>query len=146
MLTVELMGGLGNQLFQIFTLIAYSKKNSNPYLIEKKSSLPGQYVTRNVYWNNLLEKLAHRLIQDPLQYPLIREKDFHYEELPKISSNDKFKLYGYFQSYKYFQEYKDTILNELEFDKKREALLQNTKLETSNMISLHFRVGDYAKL
>jgi GR25 family glycosyltransferase involved in LPS biosynthesis len=146
MLTVELMGGLGNQLFQIFTLIAYAKKSNNHYLIEKKSSLPGQYVTRNVYWNNLLEKLGHRLIVDTLQYPLIREKDFHYEELPKISSNDKFKLYGYFQSYKYFQDYKEEILKEMEFDKKREAVLQNTKMDTSNMISLHFRVGDYAKL
>jgi glycosyl transferase family 25 len=169
MLTVELMGGLGNQMFQIFTLIAYSKKNNNPYLIEKKPSLPGQYVTRNVYWNNLFEKISHRLIKDPLQYPFIREKGFHYEELPKISTTDKYKLFGYFQSYKYFQEYKEDILKELEFNAKRESILHKMKtnqsnakeldtkeldtkeldskeLDSKNMISLHFRVGDYAKL
>ena len=150
MLTVELMGGLGNQLFQIFTLIAYSKNSNQTYLIEKKTSLPGQYVSRNVYWNTFFEKISHRLIQDPLQYPLIREKGFHYEELPKISTTDKFKLFGYFQSYKYFQDCKEYILKELEFDAKRESILKNQtekeKINPSNMISLHFRVGDYVKL
>lgn len=152
MLTVELMGGLGNQLFQIFTLIAYSKKYNQPYLIEKKASLPGQYVTRNVYWNTLLDKLSHRLIQNTLNYPLIQERGFEYNELPVIPQDVNkpinFKLYGYFQSYKYFQDYRNDLLNELEFSAKRDAVLQklNGNINVSNMISLHFRVGDYAKL
>jgi len=152
MLTVELMGGLGNQLFQIFTLIAYSKKYNQPYLIEKKASLPGQYVTRNVYWNTLLDKLSHRLIQNTLNYPLIQERGFEYNELPLIPQDvnkpNNFKLYGYFQSYKYFQDYRNELLNELEFSAKRDAVLQklNGNINVSNMISLHFRVGDYAKL
>ena len=154
MLTVELMGGLGNQLFQIFTLIAYSKNSNQTYLIEKKTSLAGQYVIRNVYWSNFFEKISHRLIQDQLRYPLIREKGFHYEELPEISTTDNFKLFGYFQSYKYFHSCKEDILNELEFDKKREIVLnkiqsinmQSAYIESKNIISLHFRIGDYAKL
>lgn len=154
MLTIELMGGLGNQLFQIFTLIAYSKNSNQTYLIEKKTSLAGQYVTRNVYWNTFFEKISHRLIQDQLRYPLIREKGFHYEELPEISTTDNYKLFGYFQSYKYFQDFKEDILKELEFDKKKETVLnkiqstnmQGSCIESKNIISLHFRIGDYAKL
>jgi GR25 family glycosyltransferase involved in LPS biosynthesis len=150
MLTVELMGGLGNQLFQIFTLIAYSKKYNQPFLIEKKTSLPGQYVTRDVYWNNLLDKLSYRLIQNPLQYPLIREKSFEYEELPQQvpNKNNNFKLYGYFQSYKYFQDYKNDILNDLDWNTKRDTVLQKLtkQKDVKDMVSLHFRVGDYAKL
>lgn len=150
MLTVELMGGLGNQLFQIFTLIAYSKKYNQPYLIEKKSSLPGQYVVRNVYWTNLLDKLSYRLIQNPLNYPLISEKAFEYIELPSISQDtnkmSNFKLYGYFQSYKYFQDNINEIVNELDFHKKRDDVLQKVNEKMDDMVSLHFRVGDYAKL
>lgn len=150
MLTVELMGGLGNQLFQIFTLIAYSKKYNQPYLIEKKSSLPGQYVVRNVYWTNLLDKLSYRLIQNPLNYPLISEKAFEYIELPQQvpNKNNNFKLYGYFQSYKYFQDYKNDILNDLDWNTKRDTVLQKLtkQKDVKDMVSLHFRVGDYAKL
>ena len=150
MLTVELMGGLGNQLFQIFALIAYSKKYNQPFLIEKKTSLPGQYVTRNVYWNNLLDKLSYRLIQNSLQYPLIREKSFEYQELPSISQDPNnianFKLHGYFQSYKYFQDYKNEILNDLDWNAKRDTVLQKVNVNVKDMVSLHFRVGDYAKL
>ena len=32
MLTVEIMGGLGNQLFQIFTLLSTSLNNKIPFL------------------------------------------------------------------------------------------------------------------
>ena len=38
MLSIDIMGGLGNQLFQIMTLMAYSKKYENPFVIEKKNS------------------------------------------------------------------------------------------------------------
>jgi hypothetical protein len=159
MLTVELRGGLGNQLFEIFTLMAYSKKHNQPFLLEKKESLPGQYVVRNVYWNTLFEKLSHRLFQGGLNYPFIREQDFEYNELPppSISLTNKqgnYKLYGYFQSYKYFQDYIHEILNEIGWNEKRAAISEEAykglkgaePLGVSPFVSLHFRVGDYVKL
>ena len=38
MITIELQGGLGNQLFQIFTTIAYALENRSQFLLpyEKK--------------------------------------------------------------------------------------------------------------
>ena len=36
MITIELMGGLGNQLFQVFALISYAKNNKSSYYIQDK--------------------------------------------------------------------------------------------------------------
>jgi GR25 family glycosyltransferase involved in LPS biosynthesis len=153
MLTIEVMGGLGNQLFQIFTLIAYSKKYNQPYLIEKKQSFAGPCIPRNSYWDSFFDKLSYRLIQNPLNYPLIKEKAFEYNELPGITQDinkpTNLKLYGYFQSYKYFQEYIDDILNELDFNAKKENVIRKIKMsgvDVADMTSIHFRVGDYMKL
>ena len=40
MITIELQGGLGNQLFQIFTTIAYALENRSQFLLpyEKKTN------------------------------------------------------------------------------------------------------------
>ena len=35
MISINIMGGLGNQLFQIMTAMAYSKKCENPLIIER---------------------------------------------------------------------------------------------------------------
>ena len=160
MFSIELMGGLGNQLFQIFMLLAYSKREKENFLIEKKEKLPGQYVTRNVYWNTLFDKLFNRLINGVLNYHIIRENFFHYEDVNLIKNKvnelkknniTKFKFYGYYQSYKYFEgEFKE-IINDLDFKTKRENVLKkwnslNENISLDNLISLHFRIGDYKKL
>lgn len=143
MLTIELMGGLGNQLFQIITLMEYSKKCNQPFLLKKVTSLSGQYVTRGVYWDNLFKKLQDNLIDTPNcdNYILLKEKGFNYQELPLTNMDTK--LYGYFQSYKYFEEHCRDILNFLNFDEYKKNLAKNYK---QDFISLHFRVGDYVKL
>lgn len=143
MLTVELMGGLGNQLFQIFTLMAYSKKYNQPFLLEKKSNCE----RRIVYWDTIFDKLSHNLIQNVLNYPLIYEETFEYKELPTINKEQNYKLHGYFQSYKYFQDYKTDILNDIGWNKKKEkvlSLIPNSD-DLLSCISLHFRIGDYIK-
>ncbi len=40
--TVEIMGGLGNQLFQIFALISYSLKSNIPFYFENKEITHGE--------------------------------------------------------------------------------------------------------
>jgi hypothetical protein len=42
--TIHVMGGLGNQLFQIFTLISYSLKHKRPFYFEK--SVPSRKIDR----------------------------------------------------------------------------------------------------
>ena len=146
MLTVELMGGLGNQLFQIITLMAYSKKCNQPFILKRVKSLPGQYVTRDVYWDTIFKRLNDNLVDETISnnYQMIRERGFHYEALPLRSTDTK--LYGYFQSYKYFEEYEKDIFDLLHFDEYKKNVAKSYGNNNQDFISLHFRVGDYVKL
>jgi len=146
MISVDIMGGLGNQLFQIMTAFAYSKKYRNPLIIERKSHSPS-CTYRNVYWNNFLDGLQKYLTNDKIGFPVYNEKSFEYNELPKISSTDDIKLCGYFQSYKYFDEYKREFLAEIDWCAKRDEVKSKiTDVNPGDMVSLHFRIGDFKNL
>ena len=146
MISVDIMGGLGNQLFQIMTAFAYSKKYRNPLIIKRESHSPS-CTYRNVYWNNFLESLQKYLINCNIDLPVYNEKSFEYNELPKISENDDIKLSGYFQSYKYFDEYKSEFLTEIDWYTKRDAVKSKiTDVNLDDMVSLHFRIGDFKNL
>jgi len=146
MISVDIMGGLGNQLFQIMTAFAYSKKYRNSLIIKRESHSPS-CTYRNVYWNNFLDGLQKYLINRDIELPVYNEKSFEYNELPKISESDDIKLSGYFQSYKYFHEYKSEFLAEIDWYAKRDAVKSKiTDVNPGYMVSLHFRIGDFKNL
>jgi len=149
------MGGLGNQLFQIFTVISYAIKYKHMFKFISAQHLGGDGSTkRRTYWQTFLFKLSGFLMD---QYPnfdiVINENGFSFNELPyehlKYNNNVNVMLSGYFQSYKYFQENYDTICRILNIAEKRldiiEEVVKNhhslSFLEKS--ISMHFRLGDY---
>jgi len=134
MITIEIMGGLGNQLFQIFTLISYSLTYKIPFYFEIKESTR---IDRPFYWNNLLKSLTP-FLKPIINLPIYKEIDFHYKEIPYI--NKPFKLFGYFQSYKYFKENEELIFRLLKIRETQKLF----KIKDS--ISLHFRIGDYKNL
>ena len=136
--TIHVMGGLGNQLFQIFTLISYSLRHKRPFYFEK--SEPSRK-DRPFYWNNFLKSLAP-FIKDGTSVPVYREPNFHYNELPLI--NQPIKFFGYYQSYKYFDENKHSIEKFIRLDEQRNML--KNEYDFSNLVCLHFRVGDYVNL
>jgi hypothetical protein len=153
------MGGLGNQLFQIFTVISYAIKYKQMFKFINAETLGGNGSTkRNTYWNNFLFKLSGFLIDKYPHFEIVyNETGFPYHEIPSGYLRDNNKnlnilLSGYFQSYKYFQENYDVILRILGIHEKRMDLLEevtesfhtNAFLEKS--ISLHFRLGDYKHL
>ena len=78
MITCNLMGGLGNQIFQIFTTISYAIKTKNQFKfisLEKLGS--GTTTVRNTYWNSFFSKLKPFLINDFSNFNImIKEKDF----------------------------------------------------------------------
>ena len=80
MISVDMEGGLGNQLFQLMTLIAYSKKYNNPFIIERKSESPS-CTYRNVYWNNFLNKLERYLVNTPIHFQIYKEKNYSTKKL-----------------------------------------------------------------
>ena len=152
MITCNLMGGLGNQLFQIFATISYAIKTRNQFKFLNVSSLGGGSSTlRYTYWNSLFVKLKLFLIDNfPQSIHIIREKDFTFNELPvyDMVGNDVM-ISGYFQSYKYFQDNYDIITKMINIEMSKSMLLNKIQLNDEllkNIISMHFRIGDYKKI
>ena len=56
-ITHSVYGGLGNQLFQIFAVIALSLKSGHSFFFKYKKMIDDQDTPRHTYWNSLLSKL-----------------------------------------------------------------------------------------
>jgi hypothetical protein len=147
------MGGLGNQLFQIYTTIALSIEMKTTFNFPN-SKLESDKRS-NTYWNSFLKELnknTSRVDIKQLKCPLYKEKDFRYNKiqiLPElIRKHGSIMLYGYFQSYKYFDKQYEQISRYIKLDDSRQAVrnLFYKKYENNNTISVHFRMGDYKKL
>lgn len=144
MISVFLMGGLGNQLFQIFATIGYSLRHKIPFKFEYSDILKIG-VHRPTYWKNFLKSISIFTIKEKLNYPLYKEKYYHYEEIPLIKEN--FKLYGYFQSYKYFDNEYENIKKYIKLKEQQEKIKEEYKeYNKENSISIHFRLGDYLNI
>jgi hypothetical protein len=152
MITCNLVGGLGNQLFQIFTTLSYAIRMKEKFCFLNSESVgTGITKVRTTYWKNLLYKLKHFLTYDFENFVIIRETEFRFNdiitEINKINTN--ICLYGYFQSYKYFQNNYDLICRLLDIKKQKENILKlynNINSNLENTVSMHFRIGDYKLL
>ena len=149
MRTVEILGGLGNQLFQIFTLLAYCWRYKQPFYFSAEAITCGH--SKKTYWDTLLlQNLAPFVKLPPLSAsPLIlyREPAFHYQAIPDCPQQT-LKLVGYFQSYKYFADQEEKIYRFLQL-RKTQATLKNTytpQQPYEKTLAIHFRIGDYASL
>lgn len=154
-LTLDMMGGLGNQLFQIATAYAHAKENGfelvfsdtwdhkagrEPiwnYYFKSNNTMPWNIVSRNIYqvihWRRLHES---GFLYDPIRIPL---------GLPY------YMLCGYFQSSKYFGVYTNEIRSILQihddYIKRAEASLADVGIhDVDGWIVAHVRRGDYLEL
>jgi hypothetical protein len=151
MIYIEIMGGLGNQLFQIFCGIAYSLENNIAFKINiSKFDLvsPLDNISkRPTYWANFLSNLSTSTYQNQLTIPTYIEiTQFKFDKIPYI--NQDFKLHGYYQSYKYFDEQFANICKMINLDNQKTEIIKKHNVLLSGAkkpISLHFRIGDYVK-
>ena len=153
MISCFLIGGLGNQLFQIFTTISLAISNKIKFVFINLETLTDgspNTTIRYTYWKNILSRLIPFLTHEYEYNVIEKEKTFEYDEVNIISNtNDKILLIGYYQSYKYFETNYTTIYKLLNFDKQKEIVLKKIQLSAdylTNSISIHFRIGDYKKL
>jgi hypothetical protein len=160
MLTCNLQGGLGNQLFQIFTTIALSLKTNQSFFFINKHKLTSDVAAANgttvrySYWDTFLSNLKP-FVKDQGLLPKLelyfKEQSFSYDPsiLINLLNNQQLvkMLVGYFQSSKYFDVYKDKIFQLLKIANKQLVMkvLYETKINFDNTISMHFRLGDYKK-
>ena len=90
MISAHLMGGLGNQLFQIFATMAYALRYNRPFLFEQSKSAAND--RQKMYWNNILSFIRKYTTSKRIQFPLYREGGFPYKPIPQYPN--PFKLFG----------------------------------------------------
>lgn len=142
MITCQLMGGLGNQLFQTAVTLAMAKDHNKKAIFPPKTN---QGCSRKISYNDSFFHKVERSKVLP-KCTLFRENGFCYKPI-KISENTQ--LHGYFQTEKYFEKHKEYILNTITLPTKMENEL-NSKyqniINNENTVSVHIRRGDYLRL
>ena len=118
MLTIQLQGGLGNQLFQLAFLEYASAVSGKEWYISNVSSPATNHSSENYYetifknWKQFFDK-----------------RDITQDEV----------LLGYFQDYKFTETVKDTFISRLSFN---ETILEKYP-DISKKVFIHIRGGDY---
>lgn len=145
MISFHIMGGLGNQLFQLFATMCYSLTTGQEFFFLNIDKTPG-ITERSTYWSSFLSSLQKYLINSLPKIEVLREKAFEYNKLPKVFGKD-ILLYGYFQSYKYFEPKYEEICNIIELNAKKQLVKEKyKKYDFIDSISMHFRIGDYVHI
>lgn len=143
---LNLMGGLGNQLFQIFALINYSIENNTQFKINKikedmVSPCDGKS-PRPVYWETIFINLyKYTYENNNLYVNVYDEPGFSYNKIPYYDNDILIK--GFFQSEKYFKaNYKQILLDILNIHEIKKSIIYYPH-DNKTTVSIHFRIGDY---
>ena len=144
MLSVNLCGGLGNQLFKIYALLSYCIDNDLQFVFEKIQ--PEHWDRQITYWDNMFSGLVKYSKQMKLHYNDWKQSKFNYEKIPKFDKEQDIKLIGCFQSYKYFENNFEKINEILDINNKRNLIYIKKNINFDTIISLHFRIGDYPNM
>ena len=139
--TCSVIGGLGNQLFQIFGALAYGFRHNCTIRfpnVHRKGPRP-------TYWHNFLQKLKPWVggIDENGSLRVVRQGKYsRYVAVPKPRHpHDNIKIDGYRQHPKYFSDYLERIITYVGIRQLQIDLSQ--EFDFSQSITLHFRLGDY---
>ena len=141
--TCRLMGGLGNQMFQIAHVLAQAKKNNVDYILPNKSYTPLQGKQTLNYVNNIFSKL--KFSNDIKVSKVVNSPKFSFTPYNELITNS-IAFNGYYQSQKNFYGYDDYIKS---FFKPSEEtikkLISKYPLLSNDVTAIHVRRGDYLK-
>jgi hypothetical protein len=150
LLYLKTTGGLGNQLFMIFNIIALSKKYDIKYIIDYDRIYKYEYLNKN----NVLRKSSNeyklfkkiKFTPMPNRYFIkMNEKNYKFNMI-KLKSRNNYEIFGYYQSYKYFWDYKDQIKEELNIDYNLINKIKDIYSKyNKKILAIHIRLGDYKK-
>jgi hypothetical protein len=142
-ITIQLMGGLGNMLFQIAASFATSlRDNKNFYCDVNMNIVPHLHYKH--YQDNILRKISFKEKNDINHF--YNEINFSFDEIPLTNGNTELK--GYFQSEKYFKNYRNEILKLFEPDSETKNKVDNFfhSFKDKLTCSIHVRRNDYIHL
>jgi hypothetical protein len=142
--TAYLMGGLGNQMFQIANAYSQSIKNNIDCFFRPNSQISHQGNNVSDYLNNIFRNVTFK--ESLSNYETYREPDWHYNEKNLIWDRS-IEFYGYYQSSKNFLGYDDKIkeLFSIDDETKKYLISKYPQILLDNTLSIHIRRGDYKK-
>jgi hypothetical protein len=140
MVTAKLIGGLGNNLFQIATTYSLCLDN-NVNMLYDIHNVTTVHKNIKTYTNNILRNIKFIETHIPTK-KTHNELNFHYD---KIEYTESLKLSGYFQSEKYFKHNREKILDLFSIDDHSLKYINEKygDLFKYKTCSLHVRRGDY---
>lgn len=155
--SAEIVGGLGNQLFQIANTLAYSLNYSFTPIFKKIKKAPSMVHSRSVYWSSVFRKIpVCKKIPEKL-FPIKEERVYKFIPPPNPEQITGFKFYngiifkGYFQSLKYFEKFSKFLLKfmlSISSSKLKYLTTKYSKIWNKQIISIsiHIRRGDYINI
>ncbi|WP_159473060.1 alpha-1,2-fucosyltransferase [Chryseobacterium sp. 18068] len=168
MVAVELIGGLGNQMFQYATAKALALHRDEHLLLDSRLfdnyklhsyclnhfNIEATVVTNDLplktpgFSKRVIDKLLQKtnaLILQNRIFNIYQEKDLLFDNTLFLTGKKNIYLKGYFQSEKYFAKYEDQLRTDFEIvtPLKKETTDMLKIIEAENSVSLHIRRGDY---
>ena len=161
---VELLGGLGNQMFQYAAARAVSMRCNAPLVLDVSwlsSETQRQFALapfriraeivesgRRSQWNVALWRFAQRLNRRfgtrKRRAPVYRERSFRYDGGVQLLQAPVY-MYGYFQSEEYFVDCRGVIFDDFQIADPPRAESQTLldRITASEAVCMHIRRGDY---
>jgi len=141
MVTSNLIGGLGNYLFQIAAAYSMGMDNRVDTIFDTKNSVT-VHKHLDTYKTNILRNLVYGT---PVIKTHYNEPFFHYQKIPY---KENIKINGYYQSEKYFKHNRNSILDLFSIDtlSKRYIEEKYSNILKNKTCSIHVRRGDYLRL
>jgi hypothetical protein len=140
---INVSGGLGNQLFQIATGLAYCRDHERTLRL---CASPGN--DRGFHWDTFLPSLRHLVYPGRVPHVTYREPVFSYRPLPLPPAEGDVGFDGYFQSSRYFPGVRSYLMTMMQFpeDARSTILAKYGNLFTENCVLVHARRGDYMNI
>jgi hypothetical protein len=144
--SVSLMGGLGNQMFQIATAYAHAKRSGTRLQLLREKKEPDG---RAMYWNSTLSRFSPYLVDSLPHLATAHERaPTVYSALPAETPNGLY-LQGFWQSPKYFSEVREELRILYGGSQKVLATIRSKYNELlanrENVVVVHARRTDYLK-
>lgn len=150
--TIQLKGGLGNQLFQIFGTLGICKLNDYQFYLDKsmvRSSI--KHLLKS-----LVEELHSKFLERPVDVEIasIQQQRFSQYSLVKLQTSEVPHVIfnAYFQSFYFFEHCRDLVFDHL--INKQDSQLMNqvdtlhqsivSQFPNKQLVFVHRRKGDYA--
>lgn len=169
MITCGICGGLGNQLFQIFTTISFALETQKEFYFVDEGHLSGSGANdRETFFKKPIFSFS-KVLNDGEHVVLPKDKHLVSVELSEgqfafdepfsdrvkqaLLENKSVKIGGYFQDPKYFDSHFDLIANGylglnkvISEIKMKYDLKPFTSSSNGKNIAMHFRLGDYKRM